>query len=50
MIASPSKVPSYTTKLTTLEVATMPELLWWSRVPWRHGKSIPKIMIVPDLG
>ena len=50
MVALLSRVPSYTIKLTTPEVATMPKLCRWSRVLWRHGRSMLEILTLPDLG
>ena len=44
MAALSSRVPCYTIKLIALEVATIPELWWWSRVSWRHGRSMPEIL------
>ena len=50
MIVLPSRVPNYTTKLIAPKVETMPELWRWSRVSWRHGRSMPEILTLPDLG
>ena len=50
MIALPSRVLDYTTKLTAPEVATLPELWRWSWVPWKYGRSMPGILTLPDLG
>ena len=55
MIALPSRVPDYTTNFTTHEVATVPELRWWSgmsRRQWRRMTEvvIPKVMALFELG
>ena len=50
MTALLSRVPGYSTKLIAPEVATMPELLRWSQVLWRHERSMSKILTLPDLG
>ena len=50
MTALLSRVPSYTTNLTLLEVATMLELGWWSWMLRRPGRSMPEVLTMPDLG
>ena len=45
-----SRMIGYTIKLTTLEVATMPELWQWSQVLGRHDRSMPEILTLLDLG
>ena len=52
MTALPSRVPGDTTKLTTPEVVTMPELGWWSRLillgAIRWGLGLLRLVMVPS--
>ena len=50
MTTLPSRVLGDTTKLTTPEVATMPELGRWSWMLWRHKGSMPEVATMSDLG
>ena len=46
MNALPSRVPGYTTNLTTPEVAAMPKLGWWSGMPRRQWRRMRKVVVV----
>ena len=50
MTALQSRVPDYTTNLTTLEAAAVPELERWSGMPQRQRRRRPKVAVVPELG
>ena len=50
MTALPSRVPGYTTNLTTPEVAVVLELRRWSEMLRRQWRRIPEVATVPELG
>ena len=50
MIALSSRVLGYTTNLTKLGVATMPELGEQSWISRTHGMCMPEVLTMLDLG